>query len=126
MISLSVAGVVIALVSGLFIARIIGKPVRHMVDVANKLALGDIDVDIEVNSNDETGKLAKAFQALIRNIQAQTRLAERMAEGDFSMAVELRSENDVLGQALNVMIENINELMSNVVIAAEQVATGAN
>lgn len=125
MIGLSVCGVVLALVLGILISRIIGKPISHIVEVAKKLALGDIDVNIEAEYNDETGQLAKAFKVLSDSVLDQTRLAERMAEGDFSVAVELRSENDTLGKALNRMIENINELLSNVVFAAEQVATGA-
>ena len=119
---LSVSGVVLAIILGLLIARLISKPITMLVDAANKLAIGDIEVDIESEYNDETGKLARAFQALIGNIKDQTRLAERMAKGDFSMAVKLRSDKDILGKELNTMIENVNELMSNVVFAAEQVA----
>lgn len=125
MIILSVAGVVLALLLGIVIARIISKPIGEMVEIADKLALGDIDVTIEANYKDETGKLARSFKSLAENIQKQAYLAERMAEGDFSIEVELRSEKDVLGKALNEMIRKINELMAGVVAASEQVATGA-
>jgi len=125
MICLSVFGVIIAVVFGVIIARSISGPINHIVEAANKLAHGDIDVDIDYEYKDETGELAKAFRILIAAIQDQTRLAESMAEGDFSMEVELRSDKDVLGKALDVMIKKINDLMSNITLAASQVAAGA-
>lgn len=122
---LSVVSVSLAIVLGIVISRIISRPINRLVDIANRLALGDIDVTIEDEYNDETGKLAKSFKALVDAIKEQTRLAERMAEGDFSMAVGIRSEKDALGKALNTMIDSINDLMGNVVMVAEQVATGS-
>lgn len=96
-----------------------------MVQVAEKLALGDINVNIESEYKDETGKLARAFKSLAVSVQEQALIADKMANGDFSMDVKLRSNNDVLGKSLNKMIANINELMGNVVSSSEQVATGA-
>lgn len=125
MILLSAVGVSLAIFLGAMISRSISIPINNLVEVANNLALGDIDVNIEEDSKDETGKLAKAFHSLADAIKSQTQLAQNMAEGDFSHEVELRSEKDVLGKALNVMIDNINELLGNVVSSANQVATGA-
>jgi len=125
MIALSVFGGALAVILGLAISKTISRPINHMVEIADKLALGDIDVNIEAEHKDETGQLANAFKTLANAIRDQTRLAERMAEGDFSMEVDIRSEKDILGKALNEMIKRINELMGDVTIAAEQVATGA-
>jgi len=125
MIILSAVGVTLAIALGFMISRIISKPLDNMVEVANRLALGDVDVSIQHEYNDETGKLAKAFKALANTIKEQAHLAERMAEGDFSQEVDIRSDKDVLGKALNIMIDNINELLGNVVNSANQVAAGA-
>ena len=125
MIMLSTVGVVFAVLLGMVISRIISKPINHMVEIADRLALGDIDVNIEADYKDETGHLAKSFKAVANSIQEQTLAAEKMAEGDFSIAVKIYSEKDVLGKALNEMINKINELMANITSAAEQVAAGA-
>lgn len=124
-IAFSVAGMALAIILGVVISRIISKPITRMVEVADKLALGDVDVDIEVEFKDEIGNLAQSFKAVVNAVKQQTHLAERMAEGDFSMSVDIRSDKDVLGKALNIMIDNINESMSKVVVSASQVATGA-
>lgn len=122
---LSVAGVAFAVFLGIIISRAISRPINHMVEIADRLAVGDIDVNIENNSNDETGKLAKAFRTLADTIREQAHLAERMAEGDFSMAVELRSDRDVLGKALIEMIDRINDSMAKIAVSSEQVASGS-
>jgi len=125
MVVLLVFGVGMALLLGIVISRIISKPINNMVEIANKLALGDIDVNIEAMYKDETGQLANAFKALANAIQDQTLAAKKMSEGDFSITVDTYSEKDVLGKALNEMINKINELMGNISSASEQVAAGA-
>jgi methyl-accepting chemotaxis protein len=44
-------GVLVAVGLGLFILRIIKRPVNKLVGIANQLALGDIDVTVEVESD---------------------------------------------------------------------------
>ncbi len=58
------AGIAVSLILGFYIARIIGRPLRSMSDVAKKLAVGDIDVAIELESKDEIGELAGSFRML--------------------------------------------------------------
>ncbi|MCG8484938.1 MAG: MCP four helix bundle domain-containing protein, partial [Clostridia bacterium] len=57
----SAAAMVIAIVLGLFLSGIISKPLKQMVQAANKVADGDIDVNISRNTKDEIGVLANAF-----------------------------------------------------------------
>jgi len=118
-------GAASAVFLGIAISRSISRPINQMVEIADKLALGDIDVEIENSYNDETGELAKAFRTLAEAIRGQAHLAKRMAEGDFSIDVELRSDRDVLGKALIEMISKINDLMTQIAFSSEQVANGA-
>ncbi len=43
-----------------------------------------------------------------------TRLANRWAEGDLTVEVQERSEQDELMKALNNMIQRLNEVLTNV------------
>jgi methyl-accepting chemotaxis protein len=125
MIAAIAGGIFIAILLGLFISRIIGRPVRQMVEVADKLALGDVNVNVESSSRDEIGSLTASFGRMIENIRGQAKAAEKIAEGDLSINVAVKSENDLLGRKLAEMIENNNEVMSNIAAAAEQVAAGS-
>jgi len=118
-------GVIAAIGLGLFISRIISKPIGKMVEAADKLAVGDVDVNVKIDTKDEVGKLAESFNKMIENIREQALVVEKMASGDMTVQVKVKSDKDLLGKKLSEMIETNNEVLSNINYAAEQVATGA-
>ncbi|HWT75049.1 MAG TPA: methyl-accepting chemotaxis protein [Mobilitalea sp.] len=117
--------VVIAIVLGIIVSGIISKPVNQMVKAAHRLALGDVGVSIDITSRDEVGSLANSFKEMIENIRLQAHTAERIADGDLTVDVVIRSENDLLGKKLEQMVHSNNEVLSGIAAAAEQVAVGA-
>jgi len=117
--------VAMAIGMGLFIAGIISRPIKKMVAVADKLALGDVNVNVDINTKDETGQLASSFDKMIGNIQKQAKAAERIADGDLTVEVDIKSENDLLGMKLAELVKNNNEILSSIANASEQVAVGA-
>jgi len=125
MIAVIAIGIIAAVVLGLFISRIISKPIVKMVEAADKLALGDVDVNVNVDTKDEVGKLAESFNKMIENIREQALVVEKMASGDMTVQVKVKSEKDLLGKKLSEMIEINNEVLGNINYAAEQVASGA-
>lgn len=79
--------------------------IRKAVYAANHLAEGDIkgDIDIDVNSGDETGQLGKSFNRLVASYREITDVCIAIAQGDFSKCLDPRSENDELVHSLNNM-----------------------
>ncbi|MCL7413266.1 MAG: methyl-accepting chemotaxis protein [ANME-2 cluster archaeon] len=61
MIIISIVALIMAVIAALIITRSITKPVDEMIDVANRIAAGDLSVDITNISKDEIGTLAKAM-----------------------------------------------------------------
>lgn len=120
-----VIGVMIAVFLGLYISNLIGKPINLMVQTADKLAMGDVEVNVSVESKDEVGKLAASFNKMIENIRAQAKAAQRIAEGDLTVDVVVRSDKDLLGLKLHELVVKNNEVLSNIAFASEQVAVGA-
>ncbi len=125
MIIMVVVGVLLAIILGIIISRMISKPINRMVAIADRLALGDVNVNAEADAKDETGMLAEAFGRMIDNIRSQALTAEGIAAGDLTMDVEVRSENDLLGRKLAEMVAKNNEILTNINNAAEQVAAGS-
>jgi len=125
MIAVIFIGVLAAIVLGVFISRIISKPISKMVEAADKLALGDVDVNVKVDTKDEVGKLAESFNRMIENIREQAFVVEKMASGDMTVQVKVKSDKDLLGTKLREMIDTNNEVLGNINYAAEQVAAGA-
>ncbi len=105
-------GMLMSIGFGLFISRIISRPIRKMVDAVDKLAAGDVDVNIEVDTKDEVGILMQAFARMVNSIQEQAAVAENIAEGRLGIEIKPKSEKDVLNIRLGEMLQVIKRLIS--------------
>ncbi|MGH2632457.1 MAG: HAMP domain-containing protein [Tepidiformaceae bacterium] len=70
-IGIALAGVVIALLLSGIVARSVTGPMAHLADVADRMSLGELDVDIDITSKNEIGQLAES----LRRMQASLRSA---------------------------------------------------
>ncbi len=119
------AGAVIAIALGIFISRMISKPVNKIVNAADRLAIGDVEVNVGIDTTDEVGKLAKSFQKLVESTREHALVAERMTSADLTVDVNVRSEKDLLGGKLSELVRKLNNLITDIASAAEQVAAGS-
>jgi methyl-accepting chemotaxis protein len=99
MISVAVA-MLMALLVGFTITRTISRKVSTLKQAAEKLATGDVRVEIRDNDQDELGQLGVAFQTLVDSIKLRSKEVEAIAAGDLSAEVRPTSEEDVLGRSL--------------------------
>ena len=119
-------GVTASILLGTFIARMIGKPIHTVVDAADKLALGDVNISLQEDRKDEIGHLVNAFNRMISNIKEQAMVAERMAAGDMTVQVNVHSDQDLLGLKLREIVVNNHQVLSNISVASEQIAEGSS
>lgn len=59
-----VSGIALAILLGVILSRSISKPVNKLIEEANEIAEGNLNVNIDVDSKDEIGILAKSFQIM--------------------------------------------------------------
>ena len=118
-------GAAAAIYLGLMISRMISKPIGQVVEAANKISLGYTGVDLTIDSEDETGKLADAFKGMLESIRMQTAAAESISTGDFTQVVPVKSDGDVLGQALDRIKRELNQTLLTIRTAANEVHSGA-
>ena len=86
----------------------IATPLKQFTEVAERVALGDLEVTIpEANRKDEVGNLANSFRRMVANIGGLANMTKRVAAGDLSARVTPQSERDVMGNALATMVENL-------------------
>ncbi|WP_411679037.1 HAMP domain-containing protein, partial [Clostridium thailandense] len=119
-----IASAIIALVFGRFLVGIINDFVRKLSEAANKLSVGDINIDIEYHSKDEIGKLMKAFDAIAVTIKEQSEAVKKIASGDLGIELNAKSENDILSKNLTLVINNIKSLVADTTILVEAAAEG--
>ena len=119
------AGIILALASWL-IFRSVSQPVSRAVMVADSLSRGNMDTTVEVDSDDEIGKLLQSMQAMLVYLREMADVAEAMATGDLRGQIEPRSEADMFSRAFRETLENLREMIRRVKEAASAVASSAN
>lgn len=100
------------------------KPIHKLTTVSKELARGNIDLEIQRESNDEFGDLADSFAALIRNTEKQAHVAEEMAAGDLTVSHQPACELDVMGHAIAKMIYDNNRNLIEISNASERMVEG--
>ena len=64
------AGVLLAIALAVAIAQTITRPLRHLADVADRISMGEMEVEIDVNQNDEIGKLAESLRLMQTSLRS--------------------------------------------------------
>lgn len=121
--TLLVVGVLTSLILGWLTSRLFARPLRAMQSCAENLAVGDVNVTLDLESKDELGALAQAFRAMIDMITERAALAQHIASGDVTMEVKPRSAQDELGNAFLQVVNTIRKLTdeaNNLTTAATQ------
>ncbi|MCX6835548.1 MAG: Cache 3/Cache 2 fusion domain-containing protein, partial [candidate division Zixibacteria bacterium] len=117
---------VASLLLGFWMSRGISRPVTQMASIAQQIAMGDVDHDIEVKSKDEIGILAGAFRGLIEYIKELAGAAERIAANDLTVKVEPKSKADVLGNSFKSMTVNLSDVIRQLTDGSTQLVSAAN
>lgn len=98
----------------LFNTKII-KPLKAWKRASEKLSRGDVSDNPELekykNSHNEVGLLSRVFLELGQNIKEKAICAERMADGDLSIQIVPKSENDVLAISMGKVVYSLNSLV---------------
>jgi methyl-accepting chemotaxis protein len=101
------------------ITRGITRRLNAAVVIADRLAEGDLDVHVVADSTDETGKLLESMQRMVVALRDMVDTARVIADGDLSVKVTPRSEKDALGNALEMMVAKLAQVISEVRSAAD-------
>lgn len=100
-------GVVTVLLVGRAFAKKLTAPIISLTHGLQTVAQGDLDFQITHVSQDELGEASEACRAMKSYLQDKANVAEKVAEGDTSIHVELASEKDVLGTSLSGMVNSL-------------------
>lgn len=121
----TIVGTLLGTIIGLALTRGIVNPLNEGMAMAGTLAQGIFDRRLGMNRSDEIGQLANAFDAMADNLQRQAGIAEEISKGNLTVDVQLASEKDQLGKALQQMAEILNDIIRQVMAAADNVSSGS-
>lgn len=69
----------------------ITKPIKRLEEISEQVATGNFDINIEVNSDDEIGDLAKRFELMVKKIKEQIEIIQE----DRDMLKESEDQNKI-------------------------------
>ena len=108
------------------------KPIDDVVDVADKLSMGDFSATLSAKYNDEIGDLAKTFSdmsARLKDIIADiTRGLNEMASGNFNLTSEVDHVGDFkeIEDALVTVVNDMSDTLREISQVADMVSSNAS
>lgn len=93
-----------------YIIRGIVTSVSVIREAADRLANGEVDINLALNSQDEIGSLSESFNRMILVTKEYSKTADAIGKGNYDVRVIIRGEADTLGHALERMRLNLEHL----------------
>lgn len=125
----SIIALLTGLVLGVLITRNVlsqlGEDPNIMNDIASKVAEGRLTLDLN-NQNGQAKGVYRSLIDMVESLKYKASKLEAIAHKDLSIDIETASEEDGLGNSLVMMKNSLNDILSQVDLAIEQVATGAD
>jgi methyl-accepting chemotaxis protein len=118
---------VFVVVLAVVLTRGIVRPLKRVTDTAHKIAEGGIpDVsEIEIReSGNEITQLENAFARMATSLNDLASTADKIASGDLDAAVTIRSNRDVIANAIAKMVENLKHSMDELHTNSMNLALG--
>lgn len=129
MASIIAAGMIIAILLGIYISRIIGIPVRKVSKAAELIADGDLNIELDINTRDEVGLLAASFRRMAENLNEVMSNISVAAEQVASGSKQVSDSSMALSQGATEQASSVEELSSSleeIAVQTKQNADNAN
>jgi len=114
MLILIFVGISLSILLGVLISNIIKKPLNKMVLVAKEIADGNLDVELDVNTKDEVGDLAKAFTTMTDSINGVMNNINSTSEQLASGSNQVAAGAQALSQGATEQASSVEELSSTI------------
>ena len=121
--AVALLAVTVALV--VVVTRSITRPLAEVIDVAARMADGDVSARVEYESGNELGHLARSFRSLADYLRSAADVASALARRDLTVDAQPRAEADRLGAAMHDMVENLRGVLRRITASGESVAAAA-
>ena len=110
-----VLAILFAIGTGFLIARKSSKPLKELKNVAEKVAAGDLDVNINCFSADEIGKVSQSFKMMVNNIREQIKeieqknaLAEKATQDSENSKKEIEYQQKYLTDKTHLLLAEMD------------------
>ena len=118
--------VLVTLTMRFVVNRVVRVPLTRCVSLLSEIRRGNLKGRLHLTGSDEIAEMAGALDRMADGLEGKVRLARNIADGDLSQRVELASDEDDFGKALQAMTASLNDIIGQVSDTTEQVTGGAS
>ncbi|TAA49242.1 methyl-accepting chemotaxis protein, partial [Shinella sp. JR1-6] len=124
---LVIAGIALVLAVGaaVWLALGINSGLKKIKSVAEAVAIGDLDQNVEIKTNDEIKDLVDTINVMTGNLRNTATIADQIANGDLTVTPKPLSDKDTLGLSLESMVERLRGVVGDALSAANNVSSGS-
>jgi methyl-accepting chemotaxis protein len=124
MMAFAVLGTVFEICLCWVMVRTIGSVVGELQLAAERLAVGDPEVQIRVGSRDELGALADSFRKVAAMYEDRAGITQRIAAGHMDVTIQVACAHDVMGKSLQLCAANVQALVQDSTKLADAALAG--
>jgi methyl-accepting chemotaxis protein len=125
LIALAAVSLLFAVAAAVWIGLNISRGLTKISDLTKAVALGDLNQQVTVKTDDEIKDLVATVNLMTSNLRATAAMADQIADGDLTVQPKPLSDKDVLGLALERMVERLRGVIADANSAAENVSSGS-
>lgn len=111
---------IVSLILAYYITKSIAEPLIFVLQNIREIAKGNLNNKRLVEGPDEVGQLCQSFNEMQENLYEKAKVAERIAQGDFSAHIIPSGSNDLVADSINLIAENFGLVVKQ----AQKVAAG--
>ena len=119
------AGVILGLIFAAVISKGVSKPINKAVDASQKIARGNMNVDLDVKAKDETSLLMEAMRNMVSNIDSMVKDVKTLADAAVNGKLDIRVDSSKYEGDFKELIEGVNATLDAVIgplnVAAEYI-----
>ena len=124
-IALVVVAMLVGIGAAIWISRTVSLGLKRISIAIDAVAVGDLDQDVQVTTNDEIKDLVETVNRMTANLRQSASLADKIADGDLTVVHKPLSDMDKLGHALIRMIDRLRGVVGDAGAASENVSSGS-
>ncbi|MGA8008546.1 MAG: methyl-accepting chemotaxis protein [Thiomonas sp.] len=122
----TVLALLLAVIFGTWITRSITRPLSQAVDVAQRVAEGDLTVRVDATSRDETGQLLAALGNMVQRLTATLSSVRSAADNLSSASTQISATSQSLSQATTEQAASVEETSATLEQATASIKQNAD
>jgi methyl-accepting chemotaxis protein len=107
--------IILAIVLGVIIAKIISGPIKRLVEAANKIADGNLDFNVRLDTKDEVGILGQAFVKIMNSLKNLIEDTDMLTKAAVVGKLNIRADGSKHNGDYRKIVNGINKTLDTLI-----------